>query len=86
MTYYVSAPPEYIAIDKVAVTDLDLLYPANYTFTFSSSNGNIDMAGKNLSYIIVIPTFYENVLWANTKPVCKFAELNAASSCRSYKS
>ena len=86
LTYYVSAPPEYIAIDRVAVTDLDLVYPANYTFTFSSSTANIAVAGKNLSYIIVIPTFYNSVLWANSKPVCKFAELSAASSCRSYQS
>lgn len=74
LTYYISPPPEYISIDSISVTDLDLVYPANYTFTFSSSNGaNIALAGKNLSYIIVIPTFYKSVLWANTNPTCKFA-------------
>lgn len=74
LTYYISPPPEYIAIDSVSVSDYDLVYPANYTFTFSSSNNAfIAQAGKNLSYIIVIPTFYKSVLWANTNPVCKFA-------------
>ena len=86
LTYYVSPPPEYIAIDSVKVTDLDLVYPANYTFTFSSSTTNIAIANKNLSYIIVIPTFYNSVLWANKNPICKFAELSTTSSCRSYRS
>lgn len=73
LTYYISAPPEYIGIDSIAVSDYDLLYPANYTFTFSSTTGNVGIAGKNLSYIIVIPTFYKSVLWANNNPTCKFA-------------
>lgn len=85
LTYYISPPPQYIAISKVAVTDYDLLYPANYTFTFSATSGNIGIAGKNLSYIIVIPTFYKSTLWANTAPVCTFAQLNRASSCYSYQ-
>ena len=72
LTYYISPPPQYIAIDKVAVSDYDLLYPANYTFTFSASSF-IAKAGRNLSYIVVIPTFYKSILWANTKPTCKFA-------------
>jgi hypothetical protein len=85
LTYYISPPPEYIAIDSVAVTDYDLVYPANYTFTFSSSSANIAQAGKNLSYIVVIPSSYKSVLWANTAPVCKFAELTTTSSCYTYQ-
>ena len=85
LTYYISAPPEYIGIDNVTVSDFDLLYPANYTFTFSSTTANIAVANKNLSYIIVIPTFYKSVLWANGNPTCKFTQLGAASSCRSYQ-
>jgi hypothetical protein len=69
----------------VSVTDFDLLYPANYTFNISCANP-IGISGKNLSYIIVIPTFYKNTLWANTAPVCKFSVLNTTSSCYSYQS
>ena len=85
LTYYISSPPEYIAIDNVTVSDYDLLYPANYTFTFSATSKNIGMAGKNLSYIIVIPTFYKSTLWANTAPICKFEQLSNTSSCSSYQ-
>ncbi len=73
LTYYISPPPQYISINKVTVTDFDILYPANYTFNFSTTTGNVAIAGRNLSYIIVIPTFYKSTLWANTAPICKFA-------------
>jgi hypothetical protein len=44
-----------------------------YTFTFSGASGNfIAIAGKRLSYIIVIPTFYKNTVWANGQFICKF--------------
>ena len=85
LTYYLSPPPQYISINKVTVTDFDLLYPANYTFNFSAATGNIGIAGKNLSYIIVIPTFYKSTLWANSAPVCSFAQLSRTSSCYSYQ-
>lgn len=87
LTYQISAPPQYISITNVNVTDYDLLYPANYSFTFSgSNNGSVVVAGRNLSYIIVIPTFYKSILWANTAPTCKFSQLNTTSSCYSYQS
>lgn len=73
LTYYISPPPQYISIKKVIVSDFDILYPANYTFNFSTTSGNVAIAGKNLSYIIVIPTFYKSTLWANAAPVCSFA-------------
>lgn len=75
LTYYISSPPQYISINNITVNDYDLLYPATYTFSFSGSNSttNIGIANKNLSYIIVIPTFYSSTLWANTAPICKFA-------------
>lgn len=85
LTYYISSPPQYISIDSVAVSDYDLLYPANYTFNISGTNP-IAISGMNLSYIIVIPTFYKNILWANTPPVCKFNVLSVSSSCYSYQS
>jgi hypothetical protein len=85
LTYYISAPPQYIAINSITVSDYDLVYPATYTFNFSSSTANIGMAGKNLSYIIVIPSFYNSVLWANTAPTCRFAQLSADSKCYSYQ-
>lgn len=85
LTYYISPPPQYVSITSVKVTDYDLLYPANYTFVFSATNTNIAIAGKNLSYILVIPTFYKSTLWANTNPICKFDELPTASSCYSYQ-
>lgn len=86
LTYYISPPPQYVSIEKVTVSDLDLLYPSDYTFTFSATGSNIAMAGRNLSYIIVIPTFYKSTLWANTPPVCKFAQLSSPSTCYSYQS
>jgi hypothetical protein len=87
LTYYISAPPQYISISNVSVSDYDLLYPASYTFSFSNSAGNnIAIINKTLSYIIVIPTFYKSTLWANSQPVCKFAQLTNASSCYSYQS
>lgn len=73
LTYYISPPPQYISITNVTVSDYDLLYPANYNFTFSATSSYVAMAGRNLSYIVVIPTFYKNTLWANTAPTCKFA-------------
>lgn len=86
LTYYISSPPKYLSINTVNVSDLDILYPANYTFVFSGANGsNIAIANKNLSYIIVIPTFYKDTLWANTPPVCQFSQLNHTSSCYSYQ-
>jgi hypothetical protein len=87
LTYYISSPPQYISINSVTVSDFDLLYPANYTFNISGSNNTaIGISGKNISYIIVIPTFYKNTLWANTAPVCQFSVLNHTSSCYSYQS
>ena len=82
LTYYISPAPKYISIDSVAVSDLDLLFPAVYTFKITGSNGaNIGIQGKTISYIIVIPTFYKNTLWANNPPTCKFSVLASASSC-----
>lgn len=84
LTYYISPPPQYISINKVSVSDYDLLYPTSYTFSISGANGtNIAISGRNLSYIIVIPTFYKNTLWANTPPSCKFNVLNVTSKCTS---
>jgi hypothetical protein len=85
LTYYISAPPQFISVNSVTVTDYDLLFPANYTFNISGTDP-IAISGKNLSYIIVIPTFYKNILWANTPPVCKFSVLSDASTCYSYQS
>lgn len=82
LTYYISPAPKYISIDSVAVSDLDLLYPANYTFKISGSNGaNIGIQGRTISYIIVIPTFYKNTLWANNPPTCQFTALATPSNC-----
>ena len=87
LTYYISAPPKFISINSVNVTDLDLAYPANYTFTIESSDGNfIGQENTQLSYIVVIPTFYKTILWANSAPVCQFAELNSTSTCESFQS
>ena len=44
------------------------------------------MENTQLSYIVVIPTFYKTILWANSAPVCRFAELNTSSSCESFQS
>lgn len=85
LTYYISPPPQYIAINKVTVSDFDLLNPSDYTFAFTAAAGSIGISGKNLSYIIVIPTFYRSTLWANSAPVCKFSQLNTTSSCYSYQ-
>jgi putative component of membrane protein insertase Oxa1/YidC/SpoIIIJ protein YidD len=66
---------------------LDLLYPSTYSFKFSGSDGSqVAIAGKKLSYVIVIPTFYKSTLWANSAPQCRFTELSANSSCSSYES
>ena len=74
LTYYISSPPSFISINKVRVSDFDILFPSVYTFNISSSGGKfIGVDNKTLSYIIIIPTFYKNTLWANTAPVCKFA-------------
>jgi len=74
LTYYISSPPAFISINKVTVSDYDILYPSNYTFNISSSGGKfIGVDNKTLSYIIIIPTFYKNTLWANTPPISKFA-------------
>lgn len=73
LTYYISSPPQYLAINSVKVSDYDLLYPSVYNFTISGANGNfIAIAGKKLSYIIVIPSFYKNTVWANGQITCKF--------------
>jgi len=37
LTYYISSPPKYIAINSVNVSDYDLGYAADYTFKVSSS-------------------------------------------------
>lgn len=82
LTYYISSPPQYLSIDRVTVSDYDLLYPSVYTFKFSGASGNnIAIAGKKLSYVIVIPTFYKSTVWANGVLTCKFAELAVASPC-----
>ena len=44
------------------------------------------IAGKKLSYVIVLPTFYKSILWANTPPSCKFDNLATNSTCYSYES
>lgn len=76
-----------MTIEKVEVSDYDILYPSTYTFTFSSNDGNkVAIAGKTLSYVIVMPAFYKSTLWANTDPVCKFDNLATNSSCSSYES
>jgi hypothetical protein len=73
LTYFISNPPQYLSINSITVSDHDLLYPAVYTFSFSGANGNfIAIAGKRLSYIIVIPIFYKNTVWANGEFTCKF--------------
>lgn len=82
LTYLISAPPQYISINSVTVSDLDLLYPATYTFNISTSNGaSIGISGRTLSYIIIIPTFYKDTLWANTAPTCRFSVLSTNSNC-----
>ena len=87
LKYFISAPPNYLTIEKVEVSDYDLLYPSVYTFTFSSNDGNqVAIANKRLSYVIVMPSFYKSTLWANTDPVCKFANLATNSTCYSYES
>lgn len=87
LTYFISAPPKYISVNNVSVSDYDLLYPSTYTFSFGSSNGDlIAVAGRTLSYVIVIPTFYKSTLWANTLPTCKFTQKTNSSSCYSYQS
>ena len=69
------------------MSDYDILYPSRYTFTFSSNGTNkVATAGKTLSYVIVMPAFYKSTLWANTDPVCKFANLASNSVCYSYES
>lgn len=74
LTYYISPPPQYLSVNSVTVSDYDLLYPSMYTFSFSgSNNANIAIANKQLSYVIVIPTFYKSTVWANGNLTCKFA-------------
>ncbi|CAM6005527.1 unnamed protein product [Sphagnum balticum] len=83
LTYYISPPPQYISINSVNVSDYDLLYPSVYTFNFTGTNGsNIAIAGKNLSYIVVIPDFYKSTLWANRSYVIYFNK--SESSVKSY--
>lgn len=87
LKYFISPPPNYLTIEKIEVSDYDLLYPSTYTFTFSSNDGNkVAIAGKKLSYVIVMPAFYKSTLWANTDPVCKFGNLATNSTCYSYES
>lgn len=74
LVYFISNPPGFISINKITVSDYDILFPSIYTFNISSFGGQfIGVANKTLSYIIVIPSFYKNTLWANSNPVCKFA-------------
>ena len=85
LTYYISSPPQYLAVDSVTVSDYDLLYPSTYTFTLSSDNNNyIGIDGVQLSFVIVLPNFYKSVVWANTAPSCRFSELSSNSTCYSY--
>ncbi len=87
LNYFISPPPNYLSIEKIQVSDYDLLYPSKYTFTFSSNGSNkVALAGKTLSYVIVMPAFYKSTLWANTAPVCKFDNLASNSTCYSYES
>lgn len=82
LTYYISSPPKYLSIDSVEVSDNDLLYPSVYNFEISSDNGeNIAIENMELSYIIVIPTFYKSTVWANGDLICQFAELSEPSPC-----
>lgn len=86
LTYYISSPPQYLSINAVSVSDYDLLYPSVYNFTISGSNGTfIAIAGKKLSYVVVIPTFYKSTLWANGQMTCQFAGLASPSSCQNYQ-
>ena len=86
LTYYISSRPNYLSITAVQVSDYDLLYPSVYTFEFSSDNGNnIAIDGLELSYIIVIPTFYKSTVWANGDLVCQFSELAIPSPCENYE-
>lgn len=86
LTYYISSPPQYLSINSVSVSDYDLLYPSVYNFTFSGPAGtNIAIAGKQLSYIVVIPTFYKSTLWANGNLTCQFAQLPNPSPCQNYQ-
>ena len=84
LTYFISSPPSYLSINNVSVSDYDLLYPSVYTFQFSSEEP-IAIANLQLSYIIVIPTFYKSTVWANGNFVCKFAELPGPSDCSNYQ-
>ncbi len=73
LTYYISSPPSFLSITNITVSDYDLLFPARYTFKFSANDGGfIGIAGKALSYVIVIPSSYKSTLWANSAPICKF--------------
>lgn len=87
LTYYINNPPNFLSLDTVSVSDNDILYPSVYTFTFSGPlDTAITIPGKKVSIVIVIPTFYKSTLDANTAPVCKFAELSAASPCERFSS
>lgn len=87
LSYNISHPPNYIAINSVVVSDYDILAPAVYKFTFSAPPGKyVGITGKKISYIVMIPAFYKNPHQANVSAVCKFSELGVESNCTSYES
>lgn len=78
LVYYISPPPNFLAITSVAASDYDLLYPAIYTFVVSSNGGiNVAVSGQQLAIIITIPAFYSDTLWANNNMTC---QLNSVTS------
>lgn len=80
LVYYISPPPNFLAITSVSASDYDLLYPAVYTFVVSSSGGiNIASSGQELAIIITIPTFYSDTLWANNNMTCTLS--GVTSTC-----
>lgn len=80
LVYYISPPPNFLAITSVSASDYDLLYPAVYTFVVASSGGiNVATAGQQLAIIITIPAFYSDTLWANSNMTCQLNGMT--SSC-----
>ena len=66
LIYKISSPPKYLSIESVEVSDHDLLYPSVYKFKIKSGAGEpIGVQGVKLSYVIVLPAFYKNTVWAN---------------------
>ena len=41
LTYQISPAPKFISINSVVVSDLDVAYPARYSFTFSSTDSYV---------------------------------------------